>query len=221
MPDRHPEVSGATIVLLGSFNPKIFQPQWFVRQNLLPEAEAEAAEIKIIVPQVCHFDTERFSVQVLEDRFTATSKPNTNSAPLRDLVQGAFFVLEHTPITAMGLNFHQHLAVASDEEWHKIGDKLAPKEGWKEVMTGRPGMRALLIETLLDEPKGVRFSVKVEPSGVVKPRGVYFETNEHYQGPTDEPLKTLMGVLGSRWEEAETYASTVINHILGWATGAG
>jgi hypothetical protein len=48
MAELIPEISGGTVVLLGSFNPKIFQPEWFARQKLLPQAEADASEIKVI-----------------------------------------------------------------------------------------------------------------------------------------------------------------------------
>jgi hypothetical protein len=136
MAQQIPEISGSIIVLVGSFNPKIFQPEWFARHELLPQGEADAAEIKLIVPQVCHFETERFIVQVTEQQFLAATKPNANSAPLRDLVQGAFFILEHTPVSAMGLNSAMHFATGGEEHWHRIGDKLAPKDMWNEVLEG-------------------------------------------------------------------------------------
>src|SRR5712692_636067 len=123
---RNPEISGSASTLIGSFNPKIFQPEWFARRGLLPVAEAEAADVKLISPPVSHFETERFVLQITAERFIAFSKPNTNAVPLRDLVQGAFFILEHTPVTAMGLNFQMHFAMESVENWHQIGDRLAP-----------------------------------------------------------------------------------------------
>jgi hypothetical protein len=217
MPDLIPEISGGTVVLLGSFNPKIFQPEWFARQELLPQAEADTAEIKLIVPQVSHFETERFIVQVTAERFLASSKPSANPAPLRDLVQGTFFILEHTPMTAMGLNYTMHFAMGSEKKWHEIGDRLAPKEPWNQILEGRPGLLSMTILTQKDEPKGAQFRVKVEPS-VQVPLGVYFETNEHYPAPEGEPLKGLMGILGKRWEDAQIYASRVVNHILAWAS---
>jgi hypothetical protein len=217
MADLTPEISGSTIVLLGSFNPKIFQPEWFARQQLLPQTEADASEIKLIVPQVSHFETERFILQVTEDRFTASSKPSANPAPLRDVVQGAFFILEHTPVTAMGLNYSMHFAMESHDRWHQIGDRLAPKDGWKEVLEGRPGLLSMTILAEKENPKGAQFRIKVEPSTLVS-MGVYFETNEHYPAPTAEPLKSLMEILGERWEEAQSYATRVVNHIIAWAS---
>lgn len=217
MPERIPEISGATIVLVGSFNPKIFQPEWFARQGLLPQPEADAAEIKLIVPQISHFETERFLIQVTEQQFIAATKPNANPAPLRDLVQGAFFILEHTPVTAMGLNCQMHFSMDSELSWHKVGDRLAPKEGWNEVLEGRPGLLSMTILSNKETPKGAQFRVKVE-SSVQIPLGVYFETNEHYPAPELEPLKGLMDILTNRWEEAQIYASRVVNHILTWAS---
>lgn len=219
MPPRIPDISGSMIVLVGSFNPKIFQPEWFARQNLLPPGEAEAAEIKLMIPQVAQIETERFSMQVTDQQFIAASKPNANPLPLRDLVHGTFLILEHTPVTAMGLNFQMHFGIESREEWHRVGDMLVPKEGWNQVLEGRPGMLSLTILTNKTEPEGAQFRVKVEPSIHVNP-GVYFETNEHYPASGNDALQRLMGILSQRWEEANIYANRVAEHMLTWAAAA-
>jgi hypothetical protein len=158
-------------------------------------------------------------VQVIQERFTVSSKPNANPAPLRDLVQGTFFILEHTPISAMGLNFHMHYGMGSLDNWHQLGDRLAPKDGWKQVLEGRPGLLSMTILTEKKEPKGAQFRIKVESSTLVQ-LGVYFETNEHYPSPETDGLKGLMEILGGRWEEAQAYGKRVVNHILDWAAAS-
>jgi hypothetical protein len=175
---RIPDINGASIVLVGSFNPAIFQPEWFVRQGLFSDTESSTAEIKVVHPQICQFETESFIVQVTNERFSAFSKPNVTAEPLRDLVMGTFVILEHTPVTAMGLNRQMHFALKSEEMWHSLGDRLVPKEPWNSVLEGRPGMLSLEILTNRETPKGSSFRVKVQPSTQVK-FGVYFETNEH------------------------------------------
>jgi hypothetical protein len=209
-------ISGSTIVLVGAFNPKIFQPEWFARQGLLPQPEVDASDVKLIAPPISHFETERFVIQVTEQQFIAASKPDASPAPLRDLVVGTFFILEHTPVTAMGLNCQMHIPMDSEDAWHQIGDRLAPKEGWNEVLEGRPGLLSMTILTNKPEPKGAQFRIKVEPSVHIA-RGVYFETNEHYPAPENEPLRGLMEILSKRWEGAQNEASRVIQHILAWA----
>jgi hypothetical protein len=170
----------------------------------------------VIAQPVSHFETERFIVQVTVDRFAVVSKPNTSSAPLKDLAMGTFFVLEHTPVHAMGLNNQMHFAMGSQEEWHRVGDRLAPKDGWRQVLEGRPGLVSMTVQSELKVVSGAKFHVKIEPSNQVT-HGVYFETNEHY--PTSEAvkLKELMELLGKRWEEAHVHAVRVVEHILNWA----
>jgi hypothetical protein len=132
------EISGSSIVLIGSFNPAIFHPQWFARQGLISDSEADNATIKISVPQVSHFETEGFIMQVVPERFSVTSQPNANPAALQDLVSGAFYILEHTPVTGIGLNRHLHIAMESEDDWNRLGDRLAPKDGWNRILEGAP-----------------------------------------------------------------------------------
>jgi hypothetical protein len=207
-------------VLLGSFNPAIFQPQWFAQQDLLPRAEVDDAEIKVVSPQICDFKTARFRFQVIPERFMALAEPTTTPVSLRDLVLGTFFILEQTPVKAIGLNRDMHFELSTDDEWHQIGDKLAPKDGWNEVMTrpgttGRVGMRVLVVE-VQKEPKGSRLVVKVEPSTQVS-KGVYFQVNDHYAAPESDALKTLMNITKTNWEGSYNYAAEIADKVLAWA----
>jgi len=213
MSAKFPELDGAAVTLNGSFNPKIFQPQWFARQNLLPQAEADAAEIQIIHPQVCQFQTERFHVQVTLEQFTMATKPNTTSEPLRDLVVGTFFILEHTPVSAMGTNRMMHFPTSSQDEWHRIGDALAPKDLWAPVLVGRPGLESLDISAYPDGQTKYRVNVKVQPSRLIT-NGVYFEVNNHHVAPNEDGLRSCMAVLRDSWEEKQNAALKIAVHIL-------
>jgi len=46
--EKAPEVQESSIVFIGSFNPKIFQPAWFVKEGLIPKQEGHEAEIEIM-----------------------------------------------------------------------------------------------------------------------------------------------------------------------------
>ena len=211
-----PEISGSSIVLAGSFNPGIYQPQWFAKQELLSQGEADSADIKVIAQGISHFETEQFTILVTMDRFVAMSNPSSSPAPLKDLVMGTFFILGHTPITAMGLNNHMHFAMRTEERWHEVGDRLAPKDGWKGIIEGRPGLLSMTIQSPLSAVPGALLNVKIETSGQIS-LGIYFETNEHYPASETTKLKDLMELLGKRWEEANVYSTAVVNHILDWA----
>jgi hypothetical protein len=42
------ELDTVSVVLLGAFNPAIFQPMWFAAQELLSREDAENANLKVI-----------------------------------------------------------------------------------------------------------------------------------------------------------------------------
>ena len=49
------EIEGVSIVLLGSFNPAIFQPSWFVLNKILPDYDVLKPEVNIIHNQITQF----------------------------------------------------------------------------------------------------------------------------------------------------------------------
>jgi hypothetical protein len=216
MPDYAQEIAASSIVMLGSFNPAIFQPEWFLRQELLPQGEADKADLQIVHPQMTSFETERFLIQVTPERFNAATKPNTIHGPLRDLVLGTFFVLGHTPVTALGLNCILHFRMNSEKAWHRLGDRLAPKEPWAEVLEGHPGLISLDIQAQRQDSDGSNVMVRVQPSVLVKP-GVYFEINSHHPAKAGSGLKELMQVLQSDWDEVQRKGETIARHILDWS----
>jgi hypothetical protein len=206
----------ATIVLLGSFNPRIFQPFWFAAQDLIRSDEAEKADIKLIHSDIAMFSIGWAQLQVSSDRFAISTIKD--HILIRDLVVGTFRVLEHTPVRALGMNRELHYALASQAQWHSLGDQLAPKEIWRQVLTPnyRPGMKALVIEGQRPGSSAVTFNVKVEPSRQVQ-NGVYFQTNEHHQASqvdSSEELSKLVDVLETEWLKVQQYSQTLAEHVL-------
>jgi hypothetical protein len=71
-----PEFERASVVMIGSFNPAIFQPLWLGAQKLIRPEEAQDAKITIVQAEVADFSTEWFQLQVLQNRFQlATTEP--------------------------------------------------------------------------------------------------------------------------------------------------
>jgi hypothetical protein len=99
-----PELGNASIVLLGSFNPRIFRPDWFARTGLVTEAEAGAADVEIIHPEITLLRMDWLRIRVEPGRFIAT----TEEAPfirLADLVVRTFReYLNRTPAGKLGIN---------------------------------------------------------------------------------------------------------------------
>jgi hypothetical protein len=130
-----PEIFGAIIVVLGSFNPPIFSPDWLAQHNLIGKEDAEAAKASnelLISKPIAHLDTGSFDLQVVENRLTLSSK-SVVSPGIKDLAIGILSILPHTPITALGLNFVAHYRIDTEDNYHRIGDALAPKEVWHSL----------------------------------------------------------------------------------------
>lgn len=176
-------IEGISIVLVGSFNPGIFQPAWFAAEGLIRKEEAEEAEIELVRPEVAAFRLDWLHMQVLHERFIASTDQAASFEVLRDLVVGTFSVLEHTPVTKLGLNFDRHFEMESEDAWHEIGKRIAPPGPWEHGLD-KPGLRSLTMQGRRpDELKGA-ILVKVEPSVRVT-FGVYVGVNDHYE--LDEP----------------------------------
>src|SRR5688572_6290341 len=98
------EYDQSSIVMLGSFNSRIFHPAWFVRHALLPpEAESES-KIDLISNDLAMFQTDWCRVEVMNERFAVHSLATPAVESLRDLAQATFEILRHTPISKVGLN---------------------------------------------------------------------------------------------------------------------
>ena len=50
-----PEYGNVGIVLLGSFNPPIFRPEWFAKTGIISDEAAATAEIEVIHKQISAF----------------------------------------------------------------------------------------------------------------------------------------------------------------------
>ena len=71
---REPSLSSSSVVMTGAFNPAIFQPSWFARNNLITNDEADSAKVGVIHGQVSQFETESFILQATTERFAVVTK---------------------------------------------------------------------------------------------------------------------------------------------------
>ncbi len=223
-PDYKLEIEGVSIVAVGEFNPAIFQPSWFSENKLIRIEEASAANLEIVHKNAAIFSTEWFSLQVTNPVFSLESTDPAKSRPLRDLALGTFTLLEHTPITAFGLNKHQHFRMSSVEDWHRFGHHFAPKASWTDILTN-PGLRGMVMEGKREGCNATQIQVRIEPSLKVLPWGVYTAVNQHYNLADDKSLfeqkevtskdrmRFFLQTLQGSWDEFLQYSDRVSRHL--------
>jgi hypothetical protein len=192
----------AAIVLLGKFNPAIFQPAWLAAKGLIRESEAEAANIEVIHPEITQYWVDWFHLVVQRDRFTATTTDPGRRVSLRDLVIGIFGLLEQTPTTKLGLNRSLHVDLKDVSTFHALGDLLAPKAPWDGVLH-KAGLRVLMHESSRFDSFPGKMHFKVEPSQKY-PHSAFFDVNSEYHTPINGEDATAYFVtrIAEDWDQA-------------------
>lgn len=191
-----PEVDTVSVVFVGSFNPKIFRPDWFGANGLLTPGEVDAADIEIVHAELSIFSIDWLRVQVDRRRFVVeTSDPP--HVRVQDLVARTFGeFLIHTPVDMLGINRRVHFPVADLDARDRIGCRLAPKDAWGEwgshiqgTKEKHGGLRSITMEQAdLDDRRSGYIRAKVEPSPQLK-TGVFVDINDHYVvGNPDETV---------------------------------
>jgi hypothetical protein len=210
-----PEIHSISLVLLGDFNPKIFQPAWFAFEELIRKQEAEEANIEIVHPDAVSFALEWLRLQVTRERFTASTTQEPYYEFVRDLVLGTFNLLRHTPLHKMGINVEKHFRMDSEDAWHAFGDRLAPKDLWQDIID-TPGLRSLTMEG--KRPDGLKgyIHIQVEPSVRIHP-GVYFRVNDHYEVEDPQSVlgsKDILTLLERSWDESLQRSDRIMSTLL-------
>lgn len=228
------EIFTSSIVAVGDFNPAIFSPDWMERNKLIGESDANSvregrtAKSLIVSHQVATFETKWFVLQVLENQFSLTSKDALSPA-LRDLAVSIFQLVPHTPVTAVGLNFLAHYKLASESEYHRVGDVLAPKDIWTALY---PDEMAGLADLTVRIQRGSRGQptktndekrIAIQPSNLIK-FGAFLSYNDHHDLSTagENDVKSgerVAALIDSQWEASWQDAVRVFDGVLTRALG--
>ena len=223
------EIFTSAIVAVGDFNPAIFSPDWLERNRLIGKDDADTVreggqgKSLLVSHQVAVFETKWFALQVLENQFSLTSKDALSPA-FKDLAVGIFQLVPHTPVTAVGLNFLGHYKLASEADYHRVGDVLAPKDIWKALYPDdMPGLADLTIRIqhgIRGEPLKTKDEkrIAIQPSDKIR-FGAFLSYNDHHDvSSSDEdklsPAERAANVIDSEWESSWQDAVRVFDGVL-------
>lgn len=209
-----PQIRGLTFVLIGEFNPTIFQPAWFASEKLLTEEEAKTATVNVIHPDITSFELPWVRFQVERERFTASSLAQPYFERLVGVVCDTFTILRHTPIRLLGVNNEAHFRAASIEKWHALGHKFAPKDFWFKFFKN-PGMQDVTIKEV-PRPDGLagHLQIIVQPSVRINP-GVYVATNDEIHGHDGGFLGAARAIelMRDKWPSMIEFSESVFSSI--------
>lgn len=168
---------GVSVVLRGSFNPAIVSPGWLLAQALISEQEHEQSRPEAIVPNLSVFSVAALRFQVTSDALKVETENQREFERTADVVTSILTILHHTPVNMLGINHFFHAALPSPDSWHRLGDKLAPKEHWS--LLELPGTLAVALQGTRPDRFAGSVNVEVQPSSRVE-QGVFVSQNDHF-----------------------------------------
>lgn len=205
-----------SIVLVGDFNPSIFQPFWFAQNGLIKEKEAESAKIKIIHPEVVEFESDWLRVQITRERFLMSTIQEPFFEILRDLVLSTFKLLKYTPLNKMGINLIQRIKMKDEASWHAIGDKLTPKEIWNGILN-KPGMLKISMQGIREDELNGNINVHVEPDKRTQ-YGILINVNSHFEASEKKNKEInseeIMNILALEWKKSLDNANDIFRKLV-------
>ena len=225
-----PEISSASIVLVGAFNPRIFNPDWFVVNEILGKSVAATATIEVIVAEIAKIEFETMTLTVQNNRFQI----ETNQSPyisICDLTVKTFQeCLPHTPIYQYGVNKAVHFKAKSEEARKNVGRALAPLDPWggfgNEMRESKaPGTTSGMIKVSMRNFRDPQqfaghVTASVEPSvRLPGSAGIYVHVNDHYELPESQvgASETLTRHLAENFEKSLATCDRVISDVMSLA----
>jgi hypothetical protein len=215
-PSKRPDAQGIDVILLGSFNPAIFHPQWFLRHGLIGEEEADPQGVKVVSADVTEILVGEIRIICVGERLSLGTQNIAYEQKLRDLLEGTLALLPHTPVRACGINPAAHYHLEGLDYWHKIGNTLAPKDLiWKDLFV-RPGLRNLTIQSKVSPDDINEINITIEPSTRFDP-GLFIHVNNHFglsaESSNVGSAALIRDVIKTRWVEATNQVSRVASAI--------
>lgn len=214
--NRTPEGEGLDVVVVGSFNPAIFHPEWFLRQKLIADQDVKDAKINAVSSGVTQVELCGLKLLCVSERLSISTSNVSQAARVQDLLVQIFTLLPHTPVTACGINLWAHYQVSAVDYWHKIGHTLVPKEQiWNGILE-QPGLQSLTIKAQRKGEFPGEINISVEPSAQFAP-GIFVRSNFHYPLPTNSvhagAAEVLLKFIKTEWNPACEMARRVANTI--------
>jgi hypothetical protein len=221
-----PEYSGFSIVLIGNFNPVIFNPDWLYRHELVSEEEFDSAKVNVIHPDICNFTLGKYIFDVNANQFSiaTTIGPWVSVLDLMGRIFGE--ILIHTPVRQFGINRDIHFSVGSEAVRNKIGHMLAPIDVWgnfgAEIAKSEGDLRGGMVRLTMqqsDRHNGfdVKLNATVEPSSRIKGgTGIFVQMNNDWSLPekSEDSTAKVIAQLGAAFEKSIQRSEGIVDHIM-------
>jgi hypothetical protein len=223
-----PKIAGASVVLIGNFNPAIMSPDWFVRQGLVHEGAILRDDPDFIIhSQIAQFKLDWGQVVTEPGKFSISSSKDP-MVRIADVTVRTFSeFLPHTPLRQIGINRQVHFSVKSADVRDAIGYRLAPPDAWGDWAPAinaktagkRGGMISLTMQQQVFPHDRTGFiSTTVQPSTQIPAGlGIYVQVNDHFDAIKPEAggaTEEIITILKDSFESSLVNADRIIDQVM-------
>lgn len=227
-------VDAANVVVRGQFNPLAVTPFWLAAEKLIGRGELQETKVDVVTPQLAVYTMDWLRIQVTPDSLQLSTLNADEFERLRDAAVGILRANDDIKVLSMGINRDVHIELGNKEYMNRVGDLLAPKEAWSDVLLFPALTSYQVLAGRGSGYLGTR-TIKVEPSNIVF--GIFVSHNDHYsletsgEAPTHRDQVAIAGaanisdaseerrilaqeVLTEDWQESMLRSKAVIDHVL-------
>lgn len=174
------------LVLVGDFQPAMFQPLWMKKIGVISDKEYESIISNqkrqlIVNTSLTEYETDLLSFHIDQKRFQIMGKKEPFEVII-DAFKKIFDSLSSIPLIAYGLNYNFHIEADDKRELQRFGKRLAPWNYWDSLLDEDDNESGLISMTMRKMVDYGQINVTVESSTMVK--GVYFGLNFHHSKVT-------------------------------------
>jgi len=203
-------IDAPTAVVVGPFTPSVFHPAWLAARWLISPDEATAARVQRVDPACARIRCGALTLEVTPGRLRAVGADDASSVLVRDFVVGVLTVLEHTEVSACGINRTLHRR-AGPNVWGQLGKRLIGDHPFGLDLEGAEPCSVTVRGRRSGSP-AEQLIIRIDPSDQLVGGGVCFDFNEHFAlVPTHRSASAARDLLLAHWETAQ-------QHFVGMAT---
>jgi len=226
-----PERKQYSIVLLGTFNPLMFQPEWFVRNDVISPEEVEVTRSEnnvvqtIITPQLTQFRLSQFSIRIEQNRFQVIADKEP-LLTIKDFIRKTFEKLGALTIIAYGFNYSAHYQFNNISEIHAFADKLTPKKYWSSFLgkdisgdDRKGGLLSLQMHQTKENNEGqLLITIKRSAANLFN-NGIFLNCNDHTNiNPDDSAAEIVMEKIEKNFDSSFINMATIQEDLIAEAT---
>lgn len=177
-----------SIVLLGDFQPAMFQPYWFKDNGIINESEFEAitsnsAGQMLLSNIITQFETGTTAFRIEQKRFQIIGKTEPFEKTI-DSFRKIFESLSSITVTAYGINYYFHLKADSKKELEEIGKRLAPRSYWGSLFddsVDSANSKSGLVSITMRKIESFGYlNLTIETSNRIDTGGIFMNFNFHH-----------------------------------------